>query len=81
VEFVRLRPGKTAADVLAWLKTKAGPPPGEPYGGTAALQTGEVNFVTADFPKGDYALLCFVPDAGDGRRHVAHGMVGQIRVN
>lgn len=79
--FVRLQPGKTAADVLAWLKTKTGPPPGEPYGGTAALQTGEVNFVTADFPKGDYALLCFVPDAGDGRRHVAHGMVGQIRVN
>jgi hypothetical protein len=81
VEFVRLQPGKTVADVLAWLKTKAGPPPGEPYGGTAALQAGEVNYVTADFPKGDYALLCFVPDAGDGRRHVAHGMVGQIRVD
>jgi hypothetical protein len=26
-------------------------------------------------------LFCFVPDAGDGRRHIAHGMVGQIRVN
>jgi hypothetical protein len=81
VTFVQLRQGKTAADVLAWLKTKAGPPPGEPYGGTVAMQTREVNFVTAVFPRGDYALLCFVPDAGDGRRHVAHGMVGQIRIN
>jgi hypothetical protein len=67
--------------VLAWFKTKEGPPPGEPYGGTVALQTGQVNFVVADFTPGDYALLCFVPDAGDGRRHVAHGMVSQIRVN
>ncbi len=81
VVFVRLQPGRTAADVLAWFKTKAGPPPGEPWGGTVALQTGEVNYVTADFPSGEYALLCFVPDAGDGRRHVAHGMVSQITVN
>jgi hypothetical protein len=73
VVFVRLQPGKTAASVLAWFKSKKGPPPGEPYGGTVALQTGQVNFVIADFTPGDYALLCFVPDAGDGRRHVAHG--------
>lgn len=81
VDIVRLQPGKTAANVLVWFKAKDGPPPGEPFGGTAALQAGGVNYVTADFPKGDYALFCFVPDAGDGRRHVAHGMVGQIRVN
>jgi hypothetical protein len=35
----------------------------------------------ADFTLGHYALLCFVPDAGDEHRHVAHGMVSQIRVN
>jgi hypothetical protein len=81
VVFVRLRPGRTAADVLAWFKNKKGPPPGEPFGGTVALQSGQINFVIADFTPGDYALLCFVPDAGDGRRHVAHGMVSQIRVN
>jgi hypothetical protein len=81
VEFVRLQPGKTAADVLALLKTEQGPPPGEPYGGTVALQAGQVNYVTADFTPGDYALICFVPDASDGRPHVAHGMVRQIRVN
>ena len=43
-----------------------------------ALQTGRVNYVQANFTRGDYTLLCFVPDAGDGRPHVAHGMVHQI---
>jgi uncharacterized cupredoxin-like copper-binding protein len=81
VVFVRLQPGKTAGDVLAWFKGRHGPPPGEPWGGTVALQAGEVNYVTADFPSGEYALLCFVPDAGDGRRHTLHGMVSQITVN
>ena len=81
VEFVKLRPGKSAADVLAWLRTKDGPPPGEALGGTVALQAGQVNYVIADFTAGDYALICFVPDSADGRPHVAHGMVSQIRVN
>jgi hypothetical protein len=73
-------PGLTAGRRTIRVESR-GPPPGEPFGGTAALQTGGVNYVTADFPKCDYALFCFVPDAGDGRRHVGHGMVGQIRVN
>jgi hypothetical protein len=29
---------------------------------------------------GEYVLLCFVPDSGDGRPHVAHGMVRRLRV-
>lgn len=78
--FVRLAPGKTVGDVLTWLKRRDGPPPGETFGGTAALQQGGVNFVTADFAPGDYALLCFVPDSGDARPHVAHGMVHQFSV-
>ncbi len=80
VTFVRLAPGKSAADVLAWLKSKEGPPPGETFGGTMALQTGRINYMQANFTRGDYALLRFVPDAGDGRPHVAHGMVHQITV-
>jgi hypothetical protein len=80
VVFGRLAPGKTIADVLSWLEHRDGSPPGEPYGGTVALQTGQVNFVTGEFPRGEYVLLCFVPDSGDGRPHVAHGMVRQVRV-
>jgi len=80
VVFVRLAPGKTVADVLGWLKRPQGPPPGETFGGTLALQAGQVNLMSAELTSGDYALLCFVPDSGDGRPHVAHGMVRQITV-
>lgn len=80
VAVVRLAPGKSAADVLGWFKRREGPPPGEPIGGVTAIAPGLVNFVTAEFARGEYALFCFVPDAKDGRSHVAHGMVRQIRV-
>ncbi|HET8625113.1 MAG TPA: hypothetical protein VFM14_16240 [Gemmatimonadales bacterium] len=78
--FVRLAPGKTADDVLAWLKRQDTPPPGKTFGGTMALQRGQVNFIMAEFTPGEYALLCFVPDSGDGKPHVAHGMVRQFTV-
>ena len=78
--FVRLAPGKTVDDVLGWLKNPDGPPPGDTFGGTMALQRGQVNLITAEFTAGDYALLCFVPDLGDGKPHVAHGMVRQFTV-
>lgn len=80
VVLARLAPGKTLVNALSWLKHREGPMPGETYGGTVALQAGQVNFVTADFSRGEYVLLCFVPDSGDGRPHVAHGMVRQISV-
>ncbi len=51
-----------------------------PIGGTTFLSRGASNDVTADFKPGEYALLCMVPDAGDGKPHVAHGMVRQITV-
>ena len=78
--LVRLAPGKSAADMLAWLEKMQGPPPGAPIGGTTFLSQGASNDVTADFEAGEYALLCMVPDVGDGKPHVAHGMVRQITV-
>lgn len=78
--LVRLAPGKSAADMVEWVTKMQGPPPGEPIGGTTFLSRGASNDVTADFTAGEYALLCMVPDAGDGKPHVAHGMVRQITV-
>jgi hypothetical protein len=80
VDIVRLKPGKTAADALEWSKTHEGPPPAELFGGATAIAPGKVNFITVDFTPGDYALFCFVPDAKDGKSHIVHGMVRQIRV-
>jgi uncharacterized cupredoxin-like copper-binding protein len=80
VVLLRLEPGKTPQDVMAWEQTRNGPPPAMPVGGTSLLSTGQSNLVTLDFQPGEYVLLCFVPDAGDGKPHVAHGMVRQITV-
>ncbi|HEX5872022.1 MAG TPA: hypothetical protein VFY65_16445 [Longimicrobium sp.] len=80
VFVVKLAPGKTAQDVLAWMQTEQGPPPALPVGGTTLLSTGQVNHITVDVEPGEYALLCFVPDAKDGKPHVAHGMVRQLTV-
>ena len=51
---MRLAPGKSPADLLAWLRTQDGPPPAMPMGGTSFLSTGEVNQITADFAPGEY---------------------------
>ncbi len=80
VVLVRLAPGKTLQDMLAWAAKESGPPPGAPVAGTTAIARGEVNFVTADFEPGEYALICFIPDAHDGKPHVMHGMARQISV-
>jgi uncharacterized cupredoxin-like copper-binding protein len=80
VVLMKLAPGKTAQDLLAWMQTEQGPPPAMPMGGTTLLSTGELNQLTLDVEPGEYALLCFVPDAKDGAPHVAHGMVRQITV-
>lgn len=80
VAVMRLAPGKTAQDVMAWMQTQAGPPPMTLMGGTSLLSTGEANTITAEFEPGEYALFCFVPDAKDGKPHIAHGMVRQLTV-
>jgi uncharacterized cupredoxin-like copper-binding protein len=80
IVLVQLAPGRTPHDMVSWLEKPAGPPPGRPVGGTTGLAKGMVNYVTADLAAGEYALLCFIPDAKDGKPHVAHGMVKQITI-
>jgi uncharacterized cupredoxin-like copper-binding protein len=78
--LVRLAPGKKAMDVAAWVDNQTGPPPGEPLGGVTGLATGASAYITADFTPGTYALLCFLPDAKDGKPHVVHGMVQEFTI-
>jgi hypothetical protein len=58
-----------------------GPPPGKPLGGISGLDVEGSQYFTADFAPGNYALVCFLPDAKDGKPHFAHGMIQQITVN
>lgn len=81
VFVARLLPGRTAHDVLQWIEQgMQGAPPMVPLGGATGLAKGRGMQFTADFEPGEYGLFCFVPDAKDGKPHVAHGMVKQITV-
>lgn len=81
LELVRLADGKTVVDLEKWIDSQQGPPPGEPLGGVATLAPGGDAYFSADFTPGRYALICFVPDAGDGKPHFLHGMTKEITVS
>jgi hypothetical protein len=81
IVIAKLPPGKTPGDLLAWVDKQVGPPPIESLVGSTAVTKGEVNLVPIDLAPGDYALICFVPDAKDGKPHAAHGMMKQIKVS
>jgi plastocyanin len=80
VLLVRLAPGRRAQDYAAWYAKQSGAAPGELMGGISSIAPGTEATVTADLQPGTYALLCLIPDAKDGRPHVAHGMIREIRV-
>lgn len=79
--LVKLEPGKTVQQMAAWLEKPVGPPPGSLLNGASPMTVGVANTTTLDLTPGDYGLICFVPDAKDGKPHIAHGMVKQITVN
>jgi hypothetical protein len=81
LELVQLAPGKTANDFLAWAGGgMKGPPPAKPIGGIAGLERGMSQTFTANFTPGNYALICFIPDAKDGKPHFTHGMTKDFSV-
>lgn len=81
VVLVRLEPGTTTDQFLRALAAESTtPPPGELAGGLGGITTGETAYLTVTIEPGTYVLLCFVPDAGDGAPHFAHGMMQEIVV-
>ena len=79
--LLRLSPGKTPVDFARWgLSGRQGPPPGGPVGGMQNLDQGATGLFEVDFAPGDYGLICFVPDAKDGKRHFLHGMATRFTV-
>ena len=75
LEIARLLPGKTPADLARWAEKMTGRPPAHFIGGVSPLAPGKSNELSLDLAPGHYVFLCFVPDAKDGKPHVAHGMV------
>jgi hypothetical protein len=80
VVLIQLAPGKTIEDVGKWIADMKGPPPGKPIGGIPGFPKGKNAFFEATLEPGDYGMICFVPDAKDGKPHFTHGMMKQFKV-
>jgi hypothetical protein len=78
--LVRFAPGKGMKDLIAWAQKYQGPPPGTPLGGVTAVARGQTEYLHIDLAPGHYGLICFVPDAKDGKAHVVHGMSKEFDV-
>jgi len=80
VLIVRFEAGKSLADLGKWMEKMSGPPPAHAEGGTSVAMPGTTASIGVDLAPGDYALICFVPDAKDGKPHMEHGMVQTFKV-
>lgn len=78
--IIKLDAGTTVEQFLGAMEKPQGPPPGALIGGITGIAKGRTVDIPASFTPGDYALICFVPDAKDGKPHLAHGMVKQFSV-
>jgi uncharacterized cupredoxin-like copper-binding protein len=79
--LLKLAPGKKVEDFAGWADGgMKGAPPAEPVGGVVGLDKDGSGSFTANLTPGDYGLICFVPDAKDGKPHLAHGMMKTIKV-
>lgn len=79
--IMRLAPGKTMADVAAFMDKPEGPMPIIPVGGAQAVSKGRSSFVSLNLEAGDYVLLCAVPSpAHEGAPHFALGMLRPLTV-
>ena len=90
LNVMKLAPGITIENIRAWLNperarrddTKAPPPiesMGSPIGGVAAMSPGMSAYLQMNLTPGEYAVFCMVT-APDGRSHIEHGMIQQLKV-
>ncbi|MBV9169831.1 MAG: hypothetical protein JOZ81_07085 [Chloroflexi bacterium] len=81
LNILKLAPGKTAADALAWEEAPAGPPPFEAAGGMNAFSTSGSGYMTLDLQPGNYLAICNVPDPASGAAHSHLGMIKNFTVS
>lgn len=82
VTIEQLAPGKTLADWQRWAAAgMTGEPVARPVGGFIGPDKGKTGWFTIALAPGTYLFTCYVPDAKDGKPHVAHGMVREVTVS
>lgn len=73
--------GAAANAFVAWARDPNDrPAPGVAYGGVTEIAPGKTVVISEKFEPGTYLLICFVPDAKDGKPHFMHGMQKEIVV-
>lgn len=77
---LKLGPGKTDADVLAWDSAPSGPPPFESVGGINGFSADGSGYMTLDFAPGEYLAVCHIPDPISGVAHLHLGMISHFSV-
>jgi hypothetical protein len=77
-----IKSGKTIEDVKTFVKTEKGEAPVDEKKAfdAAVIDGGGKQVVSLQLQKGNYALLCFIPDREGGPPHVAKGMVSEATV-
>jgi hypothetical protein len=79
--LVKLAPGKSMKDFDAWLVSgMKGPAPADPAPGMAGLGKGRTGSFDTNLTAGRYGVICWIPDAKDGKPHSMHGMVQEFTV-
>ena len=81
IELFQLAPGKKLSDLVTWLlgpMTSA--PPAKPLGGIVTMPPGGHALFRATMAAGEWAAICFQPDAKDGKSHFLKGMELQFSV-
>ena len=82
VVLLLLAEGATGMAFPEWVEGgMKGPPPATLIGGVSAIAKGETASFPVDLAPGKYALICFVPDAKDGKPHFAHGMMQEFTIS
>jgi len=76
----RLQAGKTAADLTAYLSKPAGPPPLDLLASVSTIPAGGSALLSLDLEPGVYYALCFLPDPGTHKPHVALGMMREFTI-
>jgi len=81
--IVRLDSTTTAAQIATWGEhgLRGRQPPSRSMGGVSGLAPGAHTFVTVTLAPGRYGLICFFPDAKDGKSHWTHGMIKEITIS
>lgn len=77
----RFAPGKGNKDFTAWAYKPEGKPwPAYAMGGVTAIPPGATVVFEQTFTPGRYGVICFIPDAKDGKPHFMHGMEQELDI-